>query len=173
MFIFINAFLIGTASGLRALIGVAAVSWAAHFNILPLNHTWLTFLGYAFTPYILTLMAIAELVNDKLPKTPSRLVPPQFITRIVTSASVRSCDWASWPWNDHRAASGNYWSCGRNICLLRGDGGVLTHHWSPSSTRDTAEPFSIRTAARLPIFLSAISKSRSSPALSSENTRLI
>ena len=86
MFIFTNAFLIGTASGLRALIGLAAVSWAAHFSILPLNHTWLAFLGYAFTPYILTLMAVAELVNDKLPKTPSRLIPPQFITRIVMSA---------------------------------------------------------------------------------------
>ena len=86
MFTFINAFLIGTASGLRALIGLAAISWAAHFGILPLEHTWLAFLGYAFTPYILTLMAIGELVNDKLPKTPSRLVPPQFITRILTSA---------------------------------------------------------------------------------------
>jgi uncharacterized membrane protein len=86
MFILINAFLIGTASGLRALIGLAAVSWAAHFSILSLNHTWLAFLGYAFTPYILTLMAIAELVNAKLPKTPSRLIPPQFITRIVMSA---------------------------------------------------------------------------------------
>src|SRR6201987_538670 len=86
MFIFINAFLIGTASGLRALIGLAAVSWAAHFGILRLDHTWLAFLGYAFTPYILTLIAIGELVNDKLPKTPSRLIPPQFITRIVTSA---------------------------------------------------------------------------------------
>jgi uncharacterized membrane protein len=86
MFTFVNAFLIGTASGLRALIGLAAVSWAAHFGILPLEHTWLAFLGYALTPYILTLMAIAELVNDKLPKTPSRLIPPQFITRIVTSA---------------------------------------------------------------------------------------
>jgi uncharacterized membrane protein len=31
-------------------------------------------------------MAIGELVNDKLPSTPSRLVTPQFITRIVTSA---------------------------------------------------------------------------------------
>src|ERR1700758_665834 len=86
MSIFINAFLIGTASGLRALIGLAAVSWAAHFGILPLDHTWLAFLGYTFTPYILTLMAIAELVNDKLPKTPSRLIPPQFITRIGMSA---------------------------------------------------------------------------------------
>jgi uncharacterized membrane protein len=86
MFIFINGFLIGTASGLRALIGLAAVSWAARFGILPLDHTWLAFLGYAFTPYILTLMAIGELVNDKLPKTPSRLIPPQFITRIVMGA---------------------------------------------------------------------------------------
>ena len=86
MSIFINAFLIGTASGLRALIGVAIVSWAARLGILSLDHTWLAFLGYAFTPYIFTLMAIAELVNDKLPKTPSRLIPPQFITRIVTSA---------------------------------------------------------------------------------------
>jgi uncharacterized membrane protein len=68
------------------LIGLAAVSWAAHFSILPLDHTWLAFLGYAFTPYILTLMAIGELVNDKLPKTPSLLIPPQFITRIVMSA---------------------------------------------------------------------------------------
>jgi uncharacterized membrane protein len=68
MFNFINAFLVGTASGLRALIGLAAVSWAAHFGIFPLDHTWLAFLGYAFTPYILTLIAIGELVNDKLPK---------------------------------------------------------------------------------------------------------
>jgi uncharacterized membrane protein len=29
-------------------------------------------------------MAIGEMVNDKLPKTPSRLIPPQFITRVVT-----------------------------------------------------------------------------------------
>ena len=86
MFIFINAFLIGTASGLRALIGLAAVSWAARFGILPLSHTWLAFLGYTFSPYILTLMSIGELVNDKLPKTPSRLIPPQFIARIVMSA---------------------------------------------------------------------------------------
>jgi uncharacterized membrane protein len=54
----INAFLTGTASGLRALIGLSAVSWAAHIGILPLGHTWLAFLGYSFTPYILTLLAI-------------------------------------------------------------------------------------------------------------------
>jgi uncharacterized membrane protein len=86
MFVLINSFLTGTASGLRALIGVAAVRWAAHLGYLHLDHTRLAFLGYAFTPYIVTLMAIGELINDKLPKTPSRLIPPQFITRIVTGA---------------------------------------------------------------------------------------
>jgi len=49
MFIFINAFLIGAASGLRSLIGLAALSWAAHLGFLPLDSTWLAFLGYEFT----------------------------------------------------------------------------------------------------------------------------
>jgi uncharacterized membrane protein len=88
MFIFINALLIGIASGLRALIGLTAVSWAVHFGILPLDHTWLAWLGYAFTSYILTLMAIGELVNDKLPNTPSRKVPPQFIGRVLSGRLV-------------------------------------------------------------------------------------
>ena len=86
MFVLINAFLLGTASGLRALIGLTVVSWAARLGYIHLDHTWLAFLGFAFTPYILSLMAIGELVNDKLPKTPSRLIPPQFITRVVTGA---------------------------------------------------------------------------------------
>lgn len=84
MFLFIASFLIGITSGLRALTGLAVVSWAARLGYLPLEHSWLAFLGYAFTPYVLSAMAIGELVNDKLPKTPSRLIPPQFITRVVT-----------------------------------------------------------------------------------------
>jgi uncharacterized membrane protein len=31
-------------------------------------------------------MEIGELINDKLPRTPSRLAPPGFISRIVASA---------------------------------------------------------------------------------------
>jgi uncharacterized membrane protein len=84
MFVLINAFLLGTASGLRALLGLTIVSWAARLGYIHLDHTWLAFLGFAFTPYVLSLMAIGEMVNDKLPKTPSRLIPPQFITRVVT-----------------------------------------------------------------------------------------
>lgn len=59
------------------------VSWAARIGRLHLGATWLAFLGYAWTPWIFTLAAIGELINDKLPKTPSRKTPPQFAARIV------------------------------------------------------------------------------------------
>ena len=81
---FLIALFFGFTSGLRALAGLAVLSWAARLGYLPLEHTWLAFLGYTYTPYIVSLMAVGELVNDTLPKTPSRLIPPQFITRIVT-----------------------------------------------------------------------------------------
>jgi uncharacterized membrane protein len=86
MFILALAFLIGIVAGLRALTAPAAVSWAAHHGVLPLQHSPLAWLGYAFTPYIFTILALGELFNDKLPKTPSRTVPPQFITRVITGS---------------------------------------------------------------------------------------
>ena len=49
-----------------------------------LEGTWLAFLGSAWTPYILSALALAELVADQLPKTPSRKVPMQFGARIVS-----------------------------------------------------------------------------------------
>ena len=88
MSVLITAFIVGVACGLRALIGLAAVSWAASCQELPLQGTWLAFLGFRATPFITTLLAIGELVTDKLPKTPSRLVPPQFGARVVMGALV-------------------------------------------------------------------------------------
>jgi uncharacterized membrane protein len=88
MFILVLAFLIGVVAGLRAMTAPAAVSWAAHLGLLPLQDTPLAWLGYAFTPYIFTVLAIGELINDKLPKTPSRTVPPQFIARVISGSLV-------------------------------------------------------------------------------------
>ena len=86
MSIYVLAFLIGVVAGLRALTPLAAVSWAARLGWLHLDNTWLAFLGFAATPYIFSVLAIGELINDKLPKTPSRKAPPGFIARIVTGA---------------------------------------------------------------------------------------
>jgi len=78
------ALLIGIIAGLRAMTAPAAVSWAARLGWLNLAPTSLAFLGYAFTPWIFTALALVELVTDQLPTTPSRTVPVQFGTRILT-----------------------------------------------------------------------------------------
>src|SRR5262245_21951815 len=86
MIVLIPALMIGVIAGLRAMTAPAAVCWAARFGWLGLGATGLAFLGYAFTPWIFTVLAMAELVTDQLPATPSRTVPLQFGTRILTGA---------------------------------------------------------------------------------------
>ena len=83
---YLLAFLIGVIAGLRSMTAPAAVSWAARLGWLHLENTWLAFLGFAATPYILSLLAIGELVTDKLPKTPSRKAAVPFTGRILSGA---------------------------------------------------------------------------------------
>jgi uncharacterized membrane protein len=86
MSIYLLALLIGIIAGLRTMTAPAAVSWAAHLGWLPLESNWAAFMGYRFTPYIFTVLALIELVTDQLPGTPSRKVPQQFGARIVSGA---------------------------------------------------------------------------------------
>ncbi|WP_262269063.1 DUF4126 domain-containing protein [Microvirga yunnanensis] len=83
MVVYVLALLIGVIAGLRAMTAPAAVSWAASFGLLNLEGTWLAFLGYRFTPWIMTVLAIGELIGDQLPTTPSRKTPLPFATRII------------------------------------------------------------------------------------------
>lgn len=75
--------LIGIIAGLRAFTPTAAVSWAARSGWLDLSGSWLAFLGYMWTPWIFTALAVFELITDQRPTTPSRTVPVQFGTRIL------------------------------------------------------------------------------------------
>ena len=80
------ALLIGITAGLRTLAPIAVISWAAQLGWLPLQGTWLAFLGANITAYVASALALGELVTDKLPKTPSRKVPVQFGARIFSGA---------------------------------------------------------------------------------------
>jgi len=83
---YLPAFLIGLVAGSRSMLAPAAVSWAARLGWIHLEGTWLAFLGFAATPYILSVFALGELIVDKLPGTPSRKVPMGFIWRILMGA---------------------------------------------------------------------------------------
>ncbi|PSN12876.1 DUF4126 domain-containing protein [filamentous cyanobacterium CCT1] len=84
--VYVLALLIGVIAGLRTMTAIAAVSWAAYLGYLSLDGSWLAFLGYRFTPWILSALALAEFVTDQLPFTPSRKVPVQFGARILSGA---------------------------------------------------------------------------------------
>jgi uncharacterized membrane protein len=86
MTIYVLALVIGVVAGLRTLTAPAAMSWAAYLGWLQLSNTWLAFLGYAWAPWIFTVLALFELVTDQLPSTPSRTVPLQFGARLVLGA---------------------------------------------------------------------------------------
>lgn len=80
------AFLIGLVSGSRSLTAPAIVACAAHWNWLPLGGTPLSALASIAAVAVLTLLALVELIVDKLPGTPPRTAPPALIARIVMGA---------------------------------------------------------------------------------------
>lgn len=86
MTIYLLALLIGVVAGLRAMTAPAMVSWALHLGWLDASGTWLDFLSISWVRWLLTVLALVELVTDQLPSTPSRTVPVQFGTRLVTGA---------------------------------------------------------------------------------------
>jgi uncharacterized membrane protein len=77
------AFAIGVVAGLRSLTAPAVVAWAAHLNWLHLQGTPFKLLGSTVAVVLFTVLAVAELVTDKLPSTPSRTALPGLIARIV------------------------------------------------------------------------------------------
>src|SRR5277367_991445 len=88
------AFLIGVVAGLRSLTAPAAVAWAAqhsHHGWLNLHGSPLSFMGSTAAVVIFALLAIGELVADKLPNTPSRTAPPGLIARVVLGGLCGAC----------------------------------------------------------------------------------
>jgi uncharacterized membrane protein len=76
-------FLLGFVTGLRSLTPAAIVCWAAKLGWLHFAGTKLEFVDRPTTLILFTLLALAELIADKLPNTPARTGPPGLIARIV------------------------------------------------------------------------------------------
>jgi uncharacterized membrane protein len=65
----------------------AAVCWAAHFGWLPLSGTRLEFMARPLTLWIITILALGELIADKLPTTPPRTHPVGLIARATLGSA--------------------------------------------------------------------------------------
>jgi uncharacterized membrane protein len=79
-------FAIGIIAGLRALTAPAVVCWAAHLGWLNLQNSHLAWMGSVAAVAIFSILALAEIVNDKLPATGSRTAPPSLVIRSITGA---------------------------------------------------------------------------------------
>ena len=84
------AFLMGFFAGLRSLMAPAITAWATQVGWLRLERP-LSLIGSTPSVVILTVLAIGELVVDKLPKTGSRTSPPGLIARILTGGLTGAC----------------------------------------------------------------------------------
>lgn len=95
------AVLIGAVAGLRAFTAPAVLAWAALLQWINLDGTWASWMGHWATVAVLTVIAVAELISDKMPTLPSRKTAPQFLVRIATGAFSGAVLGTAWgyPWS--------------------------------------------------------------------------
>jgi uncharacterized membrane protein len=84
------AFLIGLFAGLRSLMAPAVTAWAVYLGWMKLESP-LSLIGSLPAVVILTVLAVGELVADKLPKLPARTGALGLIARLVTGALTGAC----------------------------------------------------------------------------------
>ena len=81
-------FLMAAFGGLRTLTPLAVLSWATFKQRLHLQDTPFFFLGHIVSVVVFTLIAVGELIGDKLPTMASRKEPRGFLTRVFVGAFI-------------------------------------------------------------------------------------
>jgi len=90
-YLFVLALGIGIVAGLRSLTAPAVVAWGAHLGWLNLHGSPLAFMGSITAVAIFSLLAIGELIADKLPTIPKRTAPAPLLARIITGGLCGAC----------------------------------------------------------------------------------
>jgi uncharacterized membrane protein len=90
-YVFLLALGIGIVAGLRSLTAPAVVAWGAHLSWLNLHGSPLAFMGSTAAVAIFSVLAIGELIADKLPMMSKRTAPAPLMARIVTGALCGAC----------------------------------------------------------------------------------
>jgi len=85
-YVFALALGIGIVAGLRSLTAPAVVAWAAHLDWLNLHGSPLAFMGSTTAVVIFSMLAVGELVADKVPTMGKRTAPAPLVARMITGA---------------------------------------------------------------------------------------
>ncbi len=80
--------LLGVVTGMRSMTAMAVLCWFAYKGDLSLDDTWASWAGKLVTAIIFTVLALGELVADKLPKTPNRTAPGPLLARVVIGGLI-------------------------------------------------------------------------------------
>jgi uncharacterized membrane protein len=80
--------LLGVVTGMRSMTAMAVLCWFAYRGDLSLDDTWAAWAGKLTTAIIFTVLAVGELVADKLPKTPNRTAPFPLLARVILGGLV-------------------------------------------------------------------------------------
>ena len=92
------ALLIGVVAGLRSLTAPAVVAWAAFLGWINVNATWASWMANIIAVIAFTVLAVGEVITDKLPKTPARTAVPSFTARIIMGGFSGAVIGAAWHW---------------------------------------------------------------------------
>jgi uncharacterized membrane protein len=84
--IFFYAFLIGCVCGLRSMTAPAVIAWGAYLGWLQFDGGLLGFFASKITLVIFSLLAVSELVADKLPFIPGRTQAGPLAVRVIFGA---------------------------------------------------------------------------------------
>jgi len=90
-YIFVLALGIGIVAGLRSLTAPAVVAWGAHLGWLNLQGSPLSFMGSTVAVGIFSVLAIGELIADKLPMMSKRTEPAPLTARIIMGGLCGAC----------------------------------------------------------------------------------
>jgi len=90
-YVFVLTLGIGIVAGLRSLTAPAVVAWGAHLGWLNLHGSPLAFMGSTTAVAIFSVLAIGELIADKLPMMSKRTAPAPLMARVVTGGLCGAC----------------------------------------------------------------------------------
>ena len=79
---------LGGMTGLRTMTPMAVLCWFAWMGNLPVAGTWAAWVAKPVTAIVFTVLALGEMVGDKLPRCPNRTDAGPLISRVAFGGLV-------------------------------------------------------------------------------------